>query len=90
MPTIWQELAFHRRFLPDITLAEVNALARDWFPDRNRLVVVSAPEAAGVVLPDAAELAAVVKAPRRSGSSAYVDAGAGRRSWTRRPRPARL
>ena len=27
LPTIWQELAFHRRFLPDITLAELNALA---------------------------------------------------------------
>ena len=34
LPTIWQELAFHRRFLPGITLAEVNALAGDWFPDR--------------------------------------------------------
>ena len=33
----------------------------DWFPDQNRLVVVSAPEAAGVVLPDQAQLAAVVK-----------------------------
>ena len=49
LPTIWQELAFHRRFMPGITLAEVNALAGDWFPERNRLVVVSAPEAAGVV-----------------------------------------
>ena len=26
LPTIWQELAFHRRFLPGITLAEMNAL----------------------------------------------------------------
>ena len=51
LPTIWQELAFHRRFVLEITLAEINALAGDSFPDRNRLVV-SAPEAAGVVLPD--------------------------------------
>ena len=40
LPTIWQELAFHRRFVPGITLGEVNALTEDWFPDRNRLVVV--------------------------------------------------
>ena len=26
LPTIWQELAFHRRFLPEITLAEINTL----------------------------------------------------------------
>ncbi len=47
LPTIWQELAFHRRFIPDITLSEVNALADDWFPEGNRLVVVAAPEQAG-------------------------------------------
>src|SRR5207302_9232166 len=61
LPTIWQELAFHRRFVPGITLAEVNALTGEWFPDRNRLIIVSAPEAAGVVTPNQAQLAAVVK-----------------------------
>src|SRR6188768_1989993 len=35
LPTIWQELAFQRRFVPGVTLAEVNALAKDWFPDHN-------------------------------------------------------
>src|SRR5581483_2610261 len=38
LPTIWQELAFHRRFLPEISLKEVNALTGDWFPKQNRLV----------------------------------------------------
>src|SRR5438034_1131751 len=37
LPTIWQELAFHRRFLGGITLAEINALTADWFPNQNRL-----------------------------------------------------
>src|SRR5262249_25096389 len=58
LPTIWQELAFHRRFLPGITLAEVNKLTDDWFPADNRLIVVTAPDAAGVVLPDERQLAA--------------------------------
>ena len=75
LPTIWQELAFHRRFVPGITLAEVNALAADWFPERNRLVVVSAPEATGVVLPDQGQLAAVVNAASAKRLEAYVDAG---------------
>src|SRR5215207_6081427 len=61
LPTIFQELAFHRRFLPGITLAEINALTADWFPERNRLVVVSAPDTAGLVLPDQAQLAAAIK-----------------------------
>ncbi len=77
LPTIWQELAFHRRFVPEITLAEVNALTADWFPDQNRLVVVSAPDAAGLVLPDQAQLAAVVTAASGKRSDAYVDSAAG-------------
>ncbi len=77
LPTIWQELAFHRRFVPGITLAEVNALAGDWFPEQNRLLVVSAPDAAGVVLPDQTQLAAVVKTAAAKRLEPYVDAAAG-------------
>jgi zinc protease len=77
LPTIWQELAFHRRFLPGITLSQVNALVSDWFPDRNRLVVVAAAEASGVVLPGEAQLSAVVRAASEKPLEAYVDAGAG-------------
>ena len=77
LPTIWQELAFHRRFVPAITLAEVNALAADWFPVGNRLVIVSAPDAPGVTLPTEAQLAAVVKAATSKKLEAYVDPAAG-------------
>lgn len=73
LPTIWQELAFHRRFLPEITLAETNALVNDWFPDRNRLVVVAAPDAAGVTLPTEAQLADVVKTASARPPVPYVD-----------------
>jgi zinc protease len=77
LPTIWHELAFHRRFVPAITLEEVNALTRDWFPADNRLVIVSAPEAAGVSLPTEAQLAAVVSAVASKQMTAYVDTAAG-------------
>jgi len=77
LPTIWQELAFHRRFVPGITLAEINALTGDWFPESNRLIVVSAPETPGVVLPNQAQLEAVVKTASAKRLQAYVDSGAG-------------
>ena len=77
LPTIWQELAFQRRFVPGVTLAEVNALAKDWFPDHNRLVIVSAPETAGVVLPTEQQLAAAVKTALSNKLEAYVDAAGG-------------
>ena len=77
LPTIWQELAFHRRFLPGLTLGEVNALTKDWFPDQNRLVVVAAPEAAGVVLPRQEQLEAAVKTATAKRLEPFVDAAAG-------------
>jgi zinc protease len=77
LPTIWQELAFHRRFVPGITLREINALTGDWFPDQNRLVIVAAPDAAGLVLPDQAQLASAVKTAAAKRLEPYVDAGAG-------------
>jgi zinc protease len=77
LPTIWQELAFHRRFLPGITLAEVNKLTSDWFPANNRLIVVAAPDTAGVVLPDERQLAAAVSAASANRLTAYVDTAAG-------------
>jgi zinc protease len=77
LPTIWQELAFQRRFVPGVTIEEVNALARDWFPDHNRLVVVFAPEASGVVLPTEQQLAAAVKSALNTKLEAYVDDAGG-------------
>jgi zinc protease len=85
LPTIWQELAFHRRFVPDITLREVNALSNDWFPDQNRLVIVSAPEAAGVVLPNETQLATVVKSASSKRLEAYVDVAAAQALMDSRP-----
>ena len=77
LPTIWQELAFHRRFIPGVTLAEMNALTRDWFPDANRLIIVSAPEGTGVRLPNQPQLEAVVKAASAKRLERYVDSAAG-------------
>ena len=73
LPTIWQELAFHRRFIAPITLAEINALAGDWFPAQNRLVIVSAPDTVGSVLPNEKQLAAAVTAASIKRLTAHVD-----------------
>ena len=77
LPTIWQELAFHRRFMPEITLNEMNALAADWFPEGNRLVVALTPDVAGRVPPSESQLAAAVQTASARAVTAYVDAGAG-------------
>lgn len=90
LPTIWQELAFNRRFVPGVTVREVNARAADWFPERNRLVVVSAPDVAAVVLPGEAQLAAAVKAASEKRLTAYVDAVAGEKLMDVAPVPGSI
>ncbi|MDP9322304.1 MAG: insulinase family protein, partial [Acidobacteriota bacterium] len=74
IPGIEYEAALHARFLPEITLAEVNALAKDWVPDHNRVVMVNAPEKPGLTVPDEAKLNAVITSAERKDITAYVDA----------------
>ena len=90
LPTIWQELAFHRRFLPTITLEEVNALGPQWFPEQNRLVIVSAPEAVGVTLPSEAQLAATVKTATSRRVDPYVDVDTGQSLMDAQPKPGTI
>jgi zinc protease len=73
IPGIAYEYGLNQRFLPEITLAEINAVARDWVPDRNRLVVVTAPEKDRATLPTEMKLAAVIKAATGGPLTAYVD-----------------
>jgi zinc protease len=73
LPTSDYEFALHKRFLPEITLDEVNKLAQEWFPNHSRIVIVSAPENPGLVVPDEAKLAAVVAAAPKRELKPYVD-----------------
>jgi zinc protease len=73
VPGIVNEFALNQRFLPQITLAEVNALAKAWLPDGNRLVVVSAPGKDRAALPSEATLVGVIAAASGGPLTAYVD-----------------
>src|SRR4029453_7191534 len=58
------EFGLVARFADDITLDEINRMAKEWYPESNRLVIVRAPDKAGVALPDEAALPAAPKAGR--------------------------
>jgi zinc protease len=73
LPSADDEYALHQRFLPEITLEEVNKLAKEWFSGGNRLVVVNAPEKSGLVIPDETKLAVVIKAVAAKDLKPYVD-----------------
>jgi zinc protease len=90
LPTIWQELAFHRRYVPGITLAEMNKLSDDWFTPNNRLVVVSAPEGTGVVLPTETQLSSALKAASGKQLEAYAESAGAAVLMDTKPAPGTI
>jgi zinc protease len=73
IPGIGAELEMHRQFLPEVTLDDVNGLARHWISEENRVVVASGPEQDDVPLPVVDELAAVFTAVSGKTLTAYAD-----------------
>ena len=90
IPGIGYEYALHQRFVPEITLAEVNAVANDWMPDRSRTVAVSAPRKAGVTLPDETRLAAAITAGGKTALEAYVDTVSTQPLLAQQPSPGKV
>jgi zinc protease len=52
----------YQRFVPEITVEEVNGLAREWITRENRVVMLSAPEKEGLRIPTEGELGQVIEA----------------------------
>ena len=62
-----------RSVLPNVTVPQINALATEWLVDRNRVILASAPQKAGVSVPNDAALRAVLNRSRTANVTAYVD-----------------
>jgi zinc protease len=73
LPGIAYEHVLVERFLPEITLEEINALARGWSPDRNRVVTVVAPDKPGLAVPTPAQLTAVMAGAAGKKLEPHVD-----------------
>ncbi len=84
-PGLADEADVTRRMLPGISLAEVNSLAKEWMPEGNRVILVSAPKKAGVTVPDEARLAAAIASASTKTLTAYTETAVGKRS-SRPPR----
>ncbi|MBN2324046.1 MAG: insulinase family protein [Spirochaetes bacterium] len=56
IPGIEYEYKLYRRFLPEVSLLEINERVLGLFSDRNRVLLVNAPRKAGVNVPDKGEL----------------------------------
>jgi zinc protease len=77
IPGIDAELRLTQQLLPGITAQEVNALVRKWMTDKNRVIVVQAPEKEGVRVPTSAQILSVFDNVMRKNIAAYEDVTGG-------------
>lgn len=73
MPSPKQTFELYEKFLPTITLAEVNALAAKWITEENRVVIVTGPEKEGITMPTKADIQRVLDEADSKEVEAYVD-----------------
>jgi zinc protease len=90
LPSLDDEYGLVARFVDDITLDEINRMAKEWYPESNRLVIVRAPDKAGVTLPDETSLGAALKAGSAGPLAAYVDRIAASTLLETLPEPSRV
>jgi zinc protease len=85
-PGMTYEYGLVQRFLPAITLDEVNQVAKEW-TSGSRVVLVTAPKKPGLSVPDAAQLAAAMKAAAAADIKPYVDVASTQALMDRPPEP---
>lgn len=85
-PGMTYEYGLVRRFVPAITLEEVNAVAKEW-ASGSRVVLVEAPKKPDLKVPDAPQLAAAMKSALDAPITPYVDVSTSQPLLARLPSP---
>ncbi len=73
IPGIEKDYELVQQLVPTISLTDVNTAASKWITDENRVVVVTAPEKAGVATPTVAQLLAVFARTAKAPVTAYAE-----------------
>ncbi len=74
IPGIEYEYQLYQKYIPTITLVQVNQLADELITDQNRVVTVNAPEKEGVTVPGKEDLQAVFNQVEQKSIEPYEDA----------------
>ncbi len=73
IPGAQNEYEYAKKFLPDITLEEVNALAKQWITDHNFVLMVQAPKKEGIKVPDQSEIIKIIEKVKTVELKPYED-----------------
>lgn len=90
IPGIGYEFEMYKRFLPGITLKEINQLSEKWIEPHNRVFVVSAPQKEGQPAPTKEELIAVQQKVAKAQLTPYKDDALNQPLLSREPAAGRI
>jgi zinc protease len=90
VPGIEFEYELYKKYLPEISLEEINAQSAKWISDKGRVVLVSSPEKPTVQNPTESELAAIFKSIDQKSVGPYVDQVADRELVEPLPTPGQI
>lgn len=68
-----QEYEYSKTWLPQITLADVNALGKEWIRDQSRVIVVTSPDKKEIQLPLETDIEKILTQVNSETITAYVD-----------------
>jgi zinc protease len=73
VPGIEREYDYYKDFMPGIQLEEVNALAKKWITDDNRVVIITAPHKPGITVPKEDEIRSLLGEVEKTDITPYKD-----------------
>ncbi len=73
IPGIKNEFKYVKKFLPEITIEDINKLSAKWITDENRVLVITSPEKANIIIPTEAQALNVFDAVSKLQLTPYVD-----------------
>ncbi|MEO1051511.1 MAG: insulinase family protein [Bacteroidota bacterium] len=85
IPGVTFNYDFMKKVMPSIQLEEINALAKDWIQDVNRVIVITGPDKEGVTLPSEAEIRNMLAKAEKIEVKPYEDKVSGAELFTAKP-----
>lgn len=90
IPGIEYELLLTCKYIDGITLAEINQLADEWITEKNRVLLVQAPEKAGLIIPSEENLHSVFTSVDNKELEPYIDKVSDRPLVEYPPKPGKI
>ncbi len=73
IPGAKSEFSYAKKLLDSITLYEVNLLPKKWLTDENQVVIITAPDKKGVIIPTEKQVIDILNDPKNKEVTPFVD-----------------